>query len=113
MKKVLSLVLASVMLLAALTACGESSGPAANSGEPNTSTEQTEFNVISGISALSSGYDDNPVLNAMMENVGIKINWETMSASRRAAITCPTPCRLWAGPTTTWAAMAGAVHSST
>ena len=32
MKKVLSLVLASVMLLAALTACGESSGPAANSG---------------------------------------------------------------------------------
>ena len=44
MKKVLSLVLASVMLLAALTACGESSGPAANSGEPNTSTEQTEFN---------------------------------------------------------------------
>ena len=81
MKKVLSLVLASVMLLAALTACGESSGPAANSGEPNTSTEQTEFNVISGISALSSGYDDNPVLNAMMENAGIKITWETMSDS--------------------------------
>ena len=81
MKKVLSLVLASVMLLALLTACGGGNNGPANSGEPNTNTDQTEFNIISGISALSGGYDDNPVLNAMMENVGIKINWETMSDS--------------------------------
>ncbi len=81
MKKVLSLVLASVMLLALLTACGSGNNGPANSGEPNTNTDQTEFNVISGISALSGGYDDNPVLNAMMENAGIKINWETMSDS--------------------------------
>mgnify|MGYP001060993952 CR=1 FL=1 len=84
MKKVLSLALAAVMLLAVLAvlaACGGSDGPAASSGEPNTSTDQTEFHVISGISALSSGYDDNPVLNAMMENAGIKITWETMSDS--------------------------------
>ena len=81
MKKVLSLVLASVMLLALLTACGGGNNGPANSGEPNTNTDQTEFNIISGISALSSGYDDNPVLNAMMENAGIKINWETMSDS--------------------------------
>ncbi len=81
MKKVLSLALAAVMLLAVLAACGGNDGPAASSGEPNTSTDQTEFHVISGISALSSGYDDNPVLNAMMENAGIKITWETMSDS--------------------------------
>ena len=81
MKKLLSLVLASVMLLALLTACGGGNNGPANSGEPNTNTDQTEFNIISGISALSGGYDDNPVLNAMMENAGIKINWETMSDS--------------------------------
>ena len=81
MKKLLSLALAAVMLLALLTACGGGNNGPANTGEPNTNTDQTEFNVISGISALSGGYDDNPVLNAMMENAGIKINWETMSDS--------------------------------
>ena len=44
-------------------------------------TTQTEFDVLSGISALSGGYDNNPVLNQMQENAGIKINWETMSDS--------------------------------
>ena len=82
MKKLLSLVLTSVLLLALLTACGGGGNNApANSGEPNTDTSQTEFHVLSGISALSSGYDDNPVLNAMMETAGVKINWETMSDS--------------------------------
>ena len=33
------------------------------------------------MSALSSGYDDNPVLNEMQETAGIKINWECMSDS--------------------------------
>ncbi|MCI8440488.1 MAG: extracellular solute-binding protein [Oscillospiraceae bacterium] len=64
-----------------LAGCGGGGGGNVNNGEPNTNTEQTEFDVISGISALSSGYDDNPVLNQMMENAGIKINWETMSDS--------------------------------
>ncbi len=80
MKKFLSLALAAVMLLGLLTACG-GTGSSGNSGEPNMDTTQTEFDVVSGISALSSGYDDNPVLNEMMENAGIKINWETMSDS--------------------------------
>ena len=82
MKKFLSFLLASVMVLALLTACG--GGNTNSSTEPgvaNTDTSQTEFHVISGISALSGGYDDNPVLNAMMDNAGIKINWETMSDS--------------------------------
>ncbi len=80
MKKLLSLVLVAVMLLGLLTACGEKKN-ASNNGEPNMDTAQTEFDVISGISALSSGYDDNPVLNEMMQNAGIKIKWETMSDS--------------------------------
>jgi len=80
LKKVLSLGLAAGSLAGLLAGCGGGGGNV-NSGEPITNTEQTEFNVISGISALSSGYDDNPVLNQMMENAGIKINWETMSDS--------------------------------
>jgi len=83
-KKIACLVLAGVMA-GSLAACGGdgggSGGGNSNSGEPNTSTEQTEFNIISGISALSSGYNDNPVLNEMQEKAGIKINWETMSDS--------------------------------
>ncbi|MDE7170731.1 MAG: extracellular solute-binding protein [Oscillospiraceae bacterium] len=52
-----------------------------NNGEVNMNTDQTEFHVVSGISALSSGYEDNPCLNAMMEEAGVKINWEVMSDS--------------------------------
>ena len=81
LKKVLSLGLATVSMAGLLAGCGGGGGGNVNNGEPNTNTEQTEFDVISGISALSSGYDDNPVLNQMMENAGIKINWETMSDS--------------------------------
>ena len=50
-------------------------------GSAQVMADQTEFKVISGISALSGGYDNNVVLNAMQENAGIKINWETMSDS--------------------------------
>ena len=67
MKKFLSFLLAAATLLSLLTACGGGNNAPANSGEPNTDTSQTEFHVLSGISALSSGYEDNPVLNAMME----------------------------------------------
>lgn len=81
MKKFLSFLLAAAMLLALLTACGGGNNAPASSGEPNMDTTQTEFDVLSGISALSGGYDNNPVLNQMQENAGIKINWETMSDS--------------------------------
>ena len=81
MKKFLSFLLAAAMLLALLTACGGGNNAPASSGEPNMDTTQTEFDVLSGISALSGGYDNNPVLNLMQENAGIKINWETMSDS--------------------------------
>ena len=81
MKKFLSFLLAAAMLLALLTACGGGNNAPASSGEPNMDTTQTEFDVLSGISALSGGYDNNPVLNQMQENAGLKINWETMSDS--------------------------------
>lgn len=81
MKKFLSFLLAAAMLLALLTACGGGNNAPASSGEPNMDTTQTEFDVLSGISALSGGYDNNPVLNQMQESAGVKINWETMSDS--------------------------------
>ena len=82
MKKIVSLALAGVMTLGLLAGCGgDNANNPGGSGEANNNTEQTEFKVISGISALSSGYDDNPVLNQMMENAGIKIQWEVMSDS--------------------------------
>ena len=51
MKKFLSLLLAAVMLLALFAG--------AASADANTDTSQTEFHVVSGISALSPGYNDN------------------------------------------------------
>lgn len=69
-------------ITASLAGCG--GGSSNNKTEPgvaNTNMDQTEFNIISGISALSGGYDDNEVLNAMEQNAGISITWETMSDS--------------------------------
>ena len=66
MKKLVSLVLAVIMLMSLASFA---------------SAEQTEFNVLSGISALSGGYDQNEVLNAMQEQAGIKITWDTWSDS--------------------------------
>ena len=57
MKKVVSLVLAAIMLMGLCSFA---------------SAEQTEFNVLSGISALSGGYDKNEVLNAMLEQGDVK-----------------------------------------
>lgn len=75
MKKALSLLLAVLMLVSVLSACG------GGNDEPEVNADQTEFDVISGISALSGGYENNVVLNEMQTNAGIKINWETMSDS--------------------------------
>ena len=67
MKKLISMLLALAMLLS-LTTAASAEG-------------QTEFNILSGISALSGGYDSNEVLNAMQEKAGIKIKWDTWSDS--------------------------------
>ena len=83
MKKIAALGLTAVLSLGLLAGCGgQGDTPSsADPGTPNTNTDQTDFKIISGISALSGGYDDNPVLKEMMENTGITIEWETMSDS--------------------------------
>lgn len=50
-------------------------------GKQGTSSAQNEFKVLSGMSALSSGYDNNPVLKQMQDKAGISIKWETLSDS--------------------------------
>ena len=89
MKKLIALILALAMMLS-LAACG---GGGSSSGgndaaeadgevaEANENTDQTEFTIIGGQSALSPGYDDNEVLNKLMEETGISITWNTMSDS--------------------------------
>ena len=82
MKKFMALALATLLALSTLTACGGGGGKAnVNDGTMNENTDQTTFKVVSGISALSPGYDDNPVLNEMQEKAGVKIEWETMADS--------------------------------
>ena len=75
MKHTIALALSSALLL---SGCAGGAGENPNDGTVNENTEQTEFHIVSGISALSPGYDDNPVLNELMQKAGIKINWETM-----------------------------------
>lgn len=42
---------------------------------------QNEFKILSGMSALSAGYDNNVVLKEMADKAGITIKWETLSDS--------------------------------
>lgn len=44
-------------------------------------TDQTSFDIVGGQSALSPGYNDNEVLKKLADNVGVKLNYETMSDS--------------------------------
>ncbi len=67
MKKLVSLLLAALMMLSLASV--------------STAEGQTDFIVLSGISALSTGYDSNPVLLDMQEKAGIKITWDTWSDS--------------------------------
>ena len=80
-KRGLAVSLAAALCTAGLSGCSSGLVNNVNTGEINPNTEQTEFNIMGGISALSSGYENNEVLNQLQENVGIKINWETMSDS--------------------------------
>ncbi|MCR5762712.1 MAG: extracellular solute-binding protein [Treponema sp.] len=44
-------------------------------------SKQTDFKILSGMSALSNGYDDNKVLKDMAAKAGINIKWESLSDS--------------------------------
>ncbi len=67
MKKLVSMILALALVLSMASFA--------------TAEGQTSFNVLSGISALSGGYDNNVVLKAMQEKAGITIKWDTWSDS--------------------------------
>lgn len=79
-KKLTALALTAVMA-ASLAACGGGGGSSQSAEEAISNTSQTEFEVMGGQSALSPGYADNEVLNALQEETGIKITWNTMSDS--------------------------------
>ena len=84
-KKIVSAILISSMMLS-VTACGKGgNGGVTNSGELNESTEQTSFTITGGQSALSPGYDDNEVLNQMMKDSGIEIEWNTQANDPNAS----------------------------
>lgn len=75
----------SCMLIAgaalSLTACNKQERYYMEPGVANTDTSQTEFSIMGGISALSSGYENNEVLNELQKDAGISIDWVTMSDS--------------------------------
>ena len=80
MKRVCAAALAGAMTLL-LPGCSGGLANDVNDGTVNRNTEQTDFYIMGGQSALSAGYDDMEVLNALQENAGIHIDWETMSDS--------------------------------
>lgn len=80
-KKVLFAALSAGLSLSLLSGCGEGLVNNVNDGTVNTDVSQTEFNIMGGLSALSKGYDNHEVLDALQASAGIKINWETMSDS--------------------------------
>ena len=73
--KALCLVLCCCLIGGMLSACGNSG--VTQRGDEN----QTDFLIVGGMSTLSAGYDSNPVLMELAENVGVEIEWDTMSDS--------------------------------
>ena len=80
-KRIVSGALCAAMLTGVLSGCSSGLENNVNDGTVNTNLDQTEFNIMGGISALSSGYDNNEVIAALQESAGIHITWETMSDS--------------------------------
>ena len=73
--------LAALLALFLLTGCSSGLVVNVNDGTVNRNLDQTEFDIMGGISALSKGYDNHEVLDGLQESAGVKINWETMSDS--------------------------------
>ncbi len=63
MKRVIALILALMLAMVAIPAMAE----------------QTEYTIMAGQSALSPGYKDNEVMNQLMADTGISIEWNSMS----------------------------------
>ena len=73
MKKRLIATLLIATMVVTMAACGN--------GKKKADENQTSFNIVGGQSALSPGYEENEVLNSLMEEQGIEIKWNTMSDS--------------------------------
>lgn len=69
------------MYVLALTGAAVLAMSGAAFAEANTDTSQTEFKIMSGISALNKGYDDNEILKQLQEEAGISITWNAQSDS--------------------------------
>ena len=80
-KKIVSGALCAAMLAGVLSGCSNGLVNDVNDGTVNENVSQTEFKIMGGISALSSGYENNEVITALQESAGITISWETMSDS--------------------------------
>ena len=87
MKRKIGMAIVSMALVVSMSACGNSAAlPATDvSTEVKTDTDQTHFNITGGQSALSPGYADNEVLNKMMEEAGIEIDWNTQASDPNAS----------------------------
>ena len=68
-------------LLVSCGACGMADYGGHEKGVAKTDTSQTEFTILGGMSALSSGYENNTVLTGLEEETGITIDWNCMSDS--------------------------------
>ncbi len=68
-------------LALSVTACGDKEFGHHEKGVANKDTSQTQFAIMGAQGALSPGYDDNEVLNRLMADTGIEIDWTTMSES--------------------------------
>ena len=79
-KKLVPCTLMAVLALS-VTACGNKDYGHHEKGVANPDTTQTEFAIMGAQSALSPGYDNNVVLNELMSETGISIEWTTMSES--------------------------------
>lgn len=81
MKKITGKLCAAASVMLACTAIAGCGGGDKNKNTEFGNTDQTDFSIMGGMSALSGGYDSNKVLEAMAEEAGITIEWDTLSDS--------------------------------
>ncbi len=79
-KKLISC-MAAVGLSLSLSACAGTGASYEVRGTANTDTSQTQFNIMGGMGALSTDYNDKTVLNQLQDEAGIGITWNCMSES--------------------------------
>ncbi len=79
-KKLISCAAAGGLVLS-LSACAGAGAGNEVRGSANPDTSQTQFTVMGGMSALSTDYKDKKILNQLLAEAGIGIEWNCMSES--------------------------------